>query len=70
MDYWAESNGLSGQGSEEIGNGSELIKYTGSDSQKQVWHLRVKNGRHSWPLQDYTGIDTDTLILDYLDTQR
>lgn len=70
MDYWAESNGLSGQASEEIGNGSELIKYTGSDSQKQVWHLRVKNGRHSWPSPDYTGIDTDTLILDYLDTQR
>ena len=70
MDYWAESNGLSGQGSEEIGNGSELIRFAGSDSQKQVWHLRVKNGRHSWPSPDYTGIDTDTLILDFLDTQR
>lgn len=70
MDYWAESNGLSEQGREEIGNGSELIRFAGSGSQKQVWHLRVKNGRHSWPSPDYTGIDTDTLILDFLDTQR
>ena len=70
MDYWAESNGLDEQGSEEIGNGSQLTKYSGSGTQKQVWHLQVKNGRHSWPSPDYTGIDTDTLILDYLDTQK
>ena len=69
MTYWAESNGLTQEETSEIGNGSELTKLSGSGTEKQVWHLRVKNGRHSWPTEDYTGIDATALILDYLDTQ-
>ena len=70
MQYWADSNGLAQSGTEEIGNGSQLTKYSADGTQRQVWHLWVKNGRHSIPSEQYNGIDAAALILDYLDTQN
>ena len=70
MDYWASSNGLTKQIQEEIGDGSILFKWQSADEDKksvQVWHLLVKDGHHSWPSMLYNKIDTNSLILDFLD---
>ena len=70
MDYWAESNGLTKQTQEVIGDGSILYKWQSADEGKksaQVWHLLVRSGHHSWPSMLYNKIDTNSLILDFLD---
>ena len=69
MDYWAESNALTVVSMEEIGKGSGLTKWSGKAASKkaQVWHLLVKNGHHLWAEEELTGINTNELILDFLD---
>ena len=64
--YYAEANGLALSESEEIGKGSLLEKYSDPSSDRRVWSLSVKDGRHSWPEEKITGIKTNTLILDFL----
>ena len=63
MSYWAGSNRLDHCVSEEIVNGSVLSKCSGEQSPNRVWHLLVKDGRHSWPDKKQNGIDTNRLIL-------
>lgn len=70
MDYWASTNGLELSYTKEIGKGSQLSVYDGEKSDRQVWHLFVKNGRHSWPSEDINGIDTNTLILEFLEAHK
>ncbi|MBR5798546.1 MAG: prolyl oligopeptidase family serine peptidase [Lachnospiraceae bacterium] len=70
MEYLAESAGLTEVETAEIGKASELLKYTKAGDKKQVWHLWVKDGRHSWPDEAITGIDVNALILEFLDTQK
>ena len=41
-------------------------KYSDPSSDRRVWSLSVKDGRHSWPEEKITGIKTNTLILDFL----
>ena len=65
MTYWAESGGLDICGSEPLGNGSVLTKCRSDEIQNQVWHLLVKNGRHSWPGEKLNGIDANRLILEF-----
>ena len=67
MAYWAESNGLDLAGSEELGNGSVLTKFRGGHTPNQVWHLVIKNGRHSWPGVKLNGIDANRLILEFFE---
>ena len=67
MAYWTESDGLEICGSEEAGTGSVLTKCRSEKSPNQVWHLFVKNGRHSWPDIKLNGIDTNRLILEFFD---
>ncbi len=68
MHYWAESSGLKTEATESIGNGSSLIKYSDTHRKKKVWHLIVKDGRHSWPVKNINGIDTNQLLLDFFDS--
>ncbi len=68
MAYWAESNGLDLCESEETGKGSVLTRCRSGQTPDQVWHLLVKNGRHSWPTEKLNGIDMNSLILDFFDT--
>ena len=70
MEYLAESAGLTEVETAEIGKASELLKYTKAGEKKQVWHLWVKDGRHSWPDEAITGIDVNALILEFLETQK
>ncbi len=67
MEYWAESNGLEPSETCEVGKGSVLSKYTSKGKQKQVWNLFVKDGRHSWPDESISGIDTNAMILEFLE---
>lgn len=66
--WYAEANGLAGSETEALGNGSVLTKYTGG-SDRQVWHALISGGRHSWSAERITGVNTNELILSFLDTQ-
>ncbi len=70
MEYWAASNGLIRSETEQVGDASVLIKYTGMDKPQQVWHLLVSNGRHSWPDERFNQINMNALILEFLDAQK
>ena len=67
--YYAQANALESAESRTVGRGSVLTVHTGKASDRQVWHLLVKNGRHSWSAEAITGIDTNRLVLDFLNTQ-
>lgn len=68
MAYWAASDGLTLCSSEETGNGSVLTKCRSEQKPDQVWSLFVKDGRHSWPDEKQTGIETNRLILEFFET--
>lgn len=67
MVYWAEAGGLEVAEKSEIGKNSALSKYTSEGKEHQVWHLCVKDGRHSWPEENVSGIDTNAIILEFLE---
>ena len=69
MTYWAFSNGLVDADISDIGKKSTITKHTGEGKTKQVWDIFVKDARHSWPDETLTGIDTNGIILEFLDTQ-
>ena len=60
------ADGLSLCETTPIGHASVLTSYTDDATGRTVWHLRVKDGRHSWSSERFTGIDTNALILDFL----
>ena len=66
IEYYAAANGLDHSVTEKIGNRSVLTKYCGNSAYRQVWHLVVKDGHHSWPGENTTGINTNQLILDFI----
>ena len=65
MDYWAEACSLTLTETTDAGKSGLLKKYTAEDRRAQVWDLFIKNGRHSWPDKDITGIDINQLILEF-----
>ena len=65
MSYWAESGRLGICGSDTLENGSVITKCLSNETQNQVWHLLVKNGRHSWPNEKLNGINANRLILEF-----
>ncbi len=67
MEYWAVSCGLDQKDSVRIGNASVLTKYKSDGRPQQIWHLVISEGRHSWPDERYSGINTNTLILEFLE---
>lgn len=69
IEYWAASDGLELKETVPVGNESSLTRYAREGKPQQVWHLVVTDGRHSWPDEGLYGIDTNALILDFLDTQ-
>ncbi len=68
--YWAESNGLREQEETSVGKESVLSKYYEKGKSQQVWSLFVKDGRHSWPDERFSGINTNALILDFFEAQN
>ncbi len=67
ISYHVSAKKLSESESLTIGNSSTITKYYNSKD-SQVWHVIVKDGRHSWSAERLTGIDTNEIILDYLNT--
>ena len=66
IDYYTNSLELTTV--REIGKGSTLKEY--GDSSRQVWYLSVKDGRHSWSAESVTWINTNSLIISFLDSIR
>lgn len=70
MKYWAETCSLTDTETAETGKSGLLKKYSGAGRREQVWDLFIRNGRHSWPDKDITGIDINQLILEFFETQK
>lgn len=70
IEYWAKSNGLEFEKLYGIGTEAVLSKYGSRNNKKQVWHLLIKEGYHSWPREEFNGIDANTIILEFLETQE
>ena len=69
IDYFASANDLSLISEEDIGKDSIITRYGGSRTGREVWHIFINGGRHSWPSESLTGIDINQLIIEFLDTQ-
>ena len=68
IDHYTVTNGLSVVEVDKIGKESVLTKYTGVQNSNQVWFLLVKDGRHSWSAESVTGINTNQLVLEFLES--
>ena len=68
MDYWAASNGLKNITTETLARSSTLTKWTSPKKESQVWHLLVKDSHHFWPTELINGIDGNSVILDFFDS--
>ncbi len=66
--YYTSANGLDSMKVIEIGKNSTLTEYYSKDSECSVWFLYVTDGRHSWSAERVTGIDTNKLIIDFLNS--
>ena len=67
MKYWAQANGLSASGTEQLSGVAELTKYTAFLNKTQVWSVKIDGGEHVWPSEDTAGFNTNELILDFFD---
>ena len=67
MEYWAQANGLSASGTEQLSDIAELTRYTAFLNRTQVWSVRIDGGEHVWPSEDIAGFNTNELILDFFE---
>jgi len=67
IEYYVQANGLEIKEEVKIGN-STLEKYKSNSSDKKIFHLLVAEGNHSWPTEQINGIDTNKLILEFLES--
>ena len=67
MKYWAQANGLSASGTEQLSGVAELTKYTAFLNKTQVWSVKIDGGEHVWPTEDIAGFSANELILDFFD---
>ncbi len=78
MDYYAAANDLRCEEDMAVGKNSFLIRYSKDEtmtgngsslakSDKEVWHLVIGDGHHSWSAESVTGINTNHMILDFLE---
>ena len=69
LDYYIVSDGLDASNPEifTVGNGSTLTKYSSKKEKRQVWHLLVADGHHSWPNVQFNKLNANSMILDFLD---
>ena len=68
INHYTVANGLNAVDVDKIGKGSTLTKYTGTSDGNQVWFLLVNEGRHSWSAENVTGISTNKLVLEFLES--
>lgn len=65
MEYWAESNGLKFTENVAVGERGELTKYDGKKA--KVWHLFIKDARHSWYNEKINKVDSNDVILEFFE---
>lgn len=68
MEYWATSNGLKFTETVAVGERGELTKYDGKKA--KVWHLMIKDARHSWYSQKINKVETNDVILDFFESLK
>ena len=68
MEYWAESNGLKIAETVAAGERGELTKYDGKKA--KVWHLFIKDARHSWYSEKINKVDTNEAILEFFESLK
>ena len=69
VEYFVQANVLAIFNTCTVGKKANLVKYSSDGSDKQVWNLTIPDGRHSWPDESITGVNTNELILEFLETQ-
>ena len=67
IEYYVQANGLEIKEEVKIAS-STLTKYKSNSSDKKIFHLLVDEGNHSWPTEQINGIDTNKLILEFLES--
>jgi hypothetical protein len=67
-----KANGLELSEETMIGKKEETVfkKYAGDGTDKQVWDVFIKDGRHPWPDESVTGINLNQMIIDYLNCYK
>jgi len=68
MEYWATSNGLKLTETVAVGERGELTKYDGKKA--KVWHLMIKDARHSWYTPQINKVDTNEVILEFFESLK
>lgn len=69
MDYYVTANDLDRTEEAAAGKASVLARFCGENADRQVWHLIIGEGHHSWSAESVTGINTNQMILDFLENQ-
>lgn len=70
MEYWAESNGLEITETVEVGAKGTLTKYESEEKTTKVWHVFIKDARHSWYGEKINKVDSNTVILDFFESLK
>ena len=65
MEYWAGVNKLEFTETVAVGERGTLTKYEGKKN--KVWHLVVKDARHSWYNEKINKVDTNAVILEFFE---
>lgn len=68
MEYWATSSGLKFTETVTVGERGELTKYDGKKA--KVWHLMIKDARHSWYNAQINKVDTNEAILEFFESLK
>lgn len=70
MEYWATSNGLGLAETVEVGARGTLTKYESDEKTAKVWHVFIKDARHSWYGEKINKVDSNTVILDFFESMK
>ncbi len=69
MEYWKKANGLDKEKSIQLSERATQYCYSSDKTNTLVWYIEIKDGQHSWPTKDLTGVDTNAVILDFFSRQ-
>lgn len=67
MEYWAAANNLPVKEEGQFSEKSSYRRWTNQKGTQFVWEIIIKDGRHSWPDENYCGFNTNQVIIDFFD---
>lgn len=68
--YFAQAAGLEAQTVKQPSDRVTIVKYNSDQRKEQVWEVTLEGGRHSWPTEQFNGLDTNELILEFLESVK